>query len=477
MISLKRTKQVLIGLWLVGVSVNAHGIEMNRRQTLIGGLMSAFSGVVPKPVAEAVVKAPVSVAAQVLNPSPIAVDPSLIDYRRLQIVSQPLYRAFAHPSFNRYPNEPWKGHMYSKDPGVADIIRDWAKQNRPPDPAVDSALTRYFQLLDEERPSHPLTPKESSEFMELEVFIEQRITQAPWSSMNWAEVFAGRVTAMEVELTQELGLDLGQLYMGITDVLRRDMPEIIRTYYKAPPTDVVPIYSREFIAAFCAKLAKFSPHVASYVAMYNSVDWRRDQDLWRLEVMRTLGMMHRTDTDPEYFKLLPLRYFRNNRFQYRSDQTLTPEKLATDYVRALSDLRTLRSIFEKFGDSIAREAIFVTVDLLQKDLTLELRTLPQRLKAQEELDQPQRHDNPKFPERTSPLWETYGSVDLETNALQALQWLQYLRVANAAVEGFETMLQPEPATKCENLLIAPPSEQPMSMEVNLEPETQSVEAR
>lgn len=435
-------------VWALTVTP-ALAVEMNRRQTLLGGLMSILSSPSPSTPTTA---SPITPS---LEPtSTVNSDASLLkQYRSLikqfrgpQVEQVYHYFNLNHRGFGTGRSFPymrpklinipslWNPYLKYKsgnEPPVEfpaateDLIRNWADRNPQKSASIRPILNQLFTICDQYRAradEEMLTMKNGSNFsLSLGACYFSRESEGNWltdtampaiemamrspdqeDDLDWMKTFRDQLLEVEFELAEELGVNLNEIYLTIEEVLHPDQLAFAILDKKQNLQDK-PLYSQRFVDSFVEKLARFAPSMAHTIQLQNRyfpwIGKERDKGypgfpkgLARALSDRKWLNSPRGERFNECIIYHPdrLEIEEHHHLHFRSffDQLseLPLEELSLEYIRGIQKIRDARARLALYDDSAFKTAMMQTLDWGEAAVKNELSNLPQRLRAEEEYE-------------------------------------------------------------------------------------------
>jgi hypothetical protein len=402
---------------------------------------------------------------------PPAAKASLIEFRTKLIPNM-----FKRLSFVGTDPSDLHGHKYSFFT-VDDILYDWALHNPERLQLIKSEFNEYLNLKESIR-NYPSEDQyyfwrsKQNRINELAKLLRDFIIENPWSTFDINRVFGKRIALIEFELSEEMNVEIGDLWRAVDHLTRDFKREILYELLSESNTKASPIiYSQIFIDRFVAKLREIAPRYAEKILerqSYENLKKETKNLRWRNSILAHFAV----DTQKVIFH-----------FEFPSENLYQPIVLkdhARKYISLLKDLNALKLRFEStLLASPFKIVLLDEMDSLISDAKMDLSTLPQKVRAYNQMI----HDIPDYsssilkrsaelPDPDSPKWKTETFLSHQETVGEILSWAHYLRDAGivltiinikaenpvgAASSEFKDLLRDGVATEPQPLVqIAPP---------------------
>ena len=346
------------GLLLIIQSSSVFGAVLPRRTFLSGWLGAAVGGV----VTPALPRAPAIVSRA---------SPAMLRGRALQIGALMKYFFIG--------SERYWGTFTDVEQG---IIEDWIAQAPVERMALAEELRRHVAASDYQNgglSGEALVAAADAGARRREAIVAQ-ISEWPWSTLDWTEVYRARLALAEDELAPTLGqnIDVARVHQLTEHALagaaeyRETSPVLEGLSDDAYDSEEPPLYSTKTVEALAAAFERVVPALGAALRRRNAAA-EIEPDQVRCQLF---ALVRRGDYFPECH--MPLHFLFNG--DSVSKPIMRPiDRLAADYVRALGDLTRLGSRLAALDDSPLRDIALEQLGLLTAELRTEVETLPSRL--------------------------------------------------------------------------------------------------
>ncbi len=455
-------------------------IKANRRTVLGSGPVSFLMGLF-QPQAPAADPTKIVIdAAQIFHPDIQDADGSIVKARtrafhRLWVDSR-------SSDVDQLSNAKKYQHF---GPLQADLLEDWLVTH--PDAEIQTLLDKYDlikyafanpnfisddPLVFEIRQS-PRTVFKLRERLERDLakYFYERITEAPWKNLSWAQVFGPKIAAMELRLAYKYNVGMGKVdhavEFGINGNYKIDSQIRSLVLGQFQPEDLE-LYSSQFINEYYAGLAKISPRFFRH--RHESPGFQKNNRFkndWIKTVRNTIASALQAEFDERGVRSFAFNKLANGFYLLKQHPGVPPEYTAA-YLEFLKELENLREILFQLPISDFKTVSLEQVEYLIKIASEELNTLPQRLDIQRKISEARASrisssDLENHPPPTSLEWRTFGFSNASEAFTSSMKWLETVRetgmklgLSAKVLESLALALhEPEP---CNVLLMEAPVE-------------------